>query len=178
GFEFIDKVVGGSVPRQFIPSVEHGVRDFLPRGPLGFEVVDLSVTLFDGQFHAVDSSDMAFRTAARMAMSEGLPKCDPVLLEPILEVKISAPNDFTANVQRLITGRRGHILGFNAKEGWKGWDETVANIPQSEIRDMIIELRSLTYGVGTFEWRFHRLQELSGREADHVIQARQAPAQA
>ena len=178
GFEFVDKIVGGAVPRQFIPSVEHGVRDFLPRGPLGFEVVDLSVTLFDGQFHAVDSSDMAFRTAARMAMSEGLAKCDPVLLEPILEVTISAPNEFTSNVQRLITGRRGHILGFNAKEGWKGWDETTAHIPQSEIRDMIIELRSLTYGVGTFAWRFDHLQELIGREADQVIQARQAAASA
>jgi len=178
GFEFVDKIVGGAVPRQFIPSVEHGVRDFLPRGPLGFEVVDLSVTLFDGQFHAVDSSDMAFRTAARMAMSEGLPKCDPVLLEPILEVTVSAPNEYTSNVQRLITGRRGQILGFNAKEGWKGWDETTAHIPQSEIRDMIIELRSLSYGVGTFAWRFHHLQELIGREADHVIQQRQAPAQA
>ncbi|MGO8867380.1 MAG: elongation factor G [Alphaproteobacteria bacterium] len=178
GFEFVDKIVGGAVPRQFIPSVEHGVRDFLPRGPLGFEVVDLSVTLFDGQFHAVDSSDMAFRTAARMAMSEGLPKCDPVLLEPILEVTVSAPNEYTSNVQRLITGRRGQILGFNAKEGWKGWDETIAHIPQSEIRDMIIELRSLSYGVGTFAWRFHHLQELIGREADHVIQQRQAPAQA
>lgn len=173
GFEFVDKVVGGAVPRQFIPSVEHGVRDYLSRGPLGFEVVDVSVTLTDGQYHSVDSSDMAFRTAARMAMSEGMPKCDPVLLEPILEVKVSAPTAFTANVQRLVIGRRGQILGFSAKESWKGWDETTAYIPQSEIRDMIIELRSLTYGVGTFEWSFHHLQELVGREAEHVVKARQ-----
>lgn len=178
GFEFVDKIVGGAVPRQFIPSVEHGVRDFLGRGPLGFEVVDLAVSLFDGQFHSVDSSDMAFRTAARMAMSEGMPKCDPVLLEPILEVKISAPTEFTANVQRLITGRRGQILGFNTKDGWKGWDETTAYIPQSEIRDMIVELRSLTYGVGTFDWSFHHLQELTGRDAEHVVQQRQAASQA
>jgi elongation factor G len=177
GFAFVDKIVGGAVPRQFIPSVEHGVRDYLSRGPLGFEVVDVSVTLFDGQFHSVDSSDMAFRTAARMAMSEGMPKCEPVLLEPILEVRISAPTEFTANVQRLITGRRGQILGFNAKEDWKGWDETTAYIPQSEIRDMIIELRSLSYGVGTYEWKFDHLQELTGREADHVIQQRQAALQ-
>jgi elongation factor G len=129
GFAFIDKVVGGAVPRQFIPSVERGVREYLARGPLGFEVVDLSVALTDGQYHSVDSSDMAFRTAARQAMSEGLPKCDPVLLEPILEVKISAPSEFTANVQRLVTGRRGHILGFDAKAGWKNWDETTARIP-------------------------------------------------
>jgi elongation factor G len=174
GFEFVDKIVGGAVPRNFIPAVEHGVRDYLQRGPLGFEVVDVSVTLFDGQYHSVDSSDMAFRTAGRLAMSEGMPKCDPVLLEPILQVKLSAPTEFTSNVQRLITGRRGQILGFSAKDGWKGWDETTAYIPQSEIRDMIIELRSLTYGVGTFEWSFDHLQELIGREADHVINQRQS----
>jgi elongation factor G len=174
GFEFVDKIVGGSIPRQFIPSVEHGVRDYLSRGPLGFEVVDVAVTLFDGQFHTVDSSDMAFRTAARMAMSEGMPKAEPVLLEPILEVAISAPNEFTANVQRLITGRRGQILAFQPKESWKGWDETTAHIPQSEIRDMIIELRSLTYGVGTFAWSFDHLHELTGREAEHVVNKRQA----
>ncbi|HUC61400.1 MAG TPA: elongation factor G [Alphaproteobacteria bacterium] len=172
GFEFIDRIVGGAVPRQFIPSVERGVSEYLSRGPLGFQVVDLAVALTDGQFHSVDSSDMAFRTAARMAMSEGMPKCDPVLLEPILEVKIAAPTDFTANVQRLVTGRRGQILGFSPREGWKGWDETLAHIPQSEIRDMIIELRSLTYGVGTYEWRFDHLQELTGREAENVVKSR------
>jgi elongation factor G len=174
GFEFIDKIVGGAIPRQFIPSVEQGVRDYLARGPLGFQVVDIAVTLLDGQFHTVDSSDMAFRTAARMAMAEGMPKADPVLLEPILEVTISAPNEFTANVQRLITGRRGQILAFQPKEGWKGWDETTAHIPQSEIRDMIIELRSLSYGVGTFAWKFDHLHELTGREAEHVVSQRQA----
>jgi elongation factor G len=173
GFAFIDKIVGGAVPRQFIPSVEHGVSDYLARGPLGFQVVDIAVTLLDGQFHSVDSSDMAFRTAARMAMAEGMPKADPVLLEPILEVAISAPNEFTANVQRLITGRRGQILAFQPKEGWKAWDETTANIPQSEIRDMIIELRSLSYGVGSFAWRFAHLHELVGREAEHVVSQRQ-----
>ncbi len=174
GFEFIDKITGGAIPRQYIPSVENGVKEYMKRGPLGFEVVDIQVTLFDGQFHAVDSSDMAFKTAARMAMSEALPKAGPVLLEPILEVTISAPSEFTSNVQRLITGRRGQILGFEPKEGWKGWDEVRAHIPQSEIRDMIIELRSLTYGIGTFEWSFHHLQELTGREAETVVAERKA----
>lgn len=177
GFAFLDQVVGGAVPRQFISSVEEGIREYLNRGPLGFPVVDVSVALTDGQYHDVDSSDMAFKTAARMGMSEGMPKCDPVLLEPILEVKISAPTEFTANVQRLITGRRGQILAFNTKESWKGWDETTAYIPQSEIRDMIIELRSLSYGAGTFEWTAHHLQELIGREAEHVIQQRQSTMQ-
>ena len=175
GFEFIDKIVGGAVPRNYIPSVEEGVKDFMKRGPLGFEVVDLSVELYDGQFHAVDSSDMAFKTAARLAMSEGLPKCSPTLLEPVLHVKISAPNDATARIQRIITGRRGQILGFQAKDGWKGWDEVEANIPESDVHDLIIEIRSVTMGAGTYEWQFDHLAELSGRLADQVIEERSNP---
>jgi elongation factor G len=174
GFEFIDKIVGGAVPRNYIPSVEEGVKDFMKRGPLGFEVVDLSVELYDGQSHAVDSSDMAFKTAARMAMSEGLPKCSPTLLEPVLRVKISAPNEATARIQRIITGRRGQILGFQAKDGWKGWDEVEANIPESDVHDLIIEIRSVTMSAGTYEWAFDHLAELSGRLADQVIEERGA----
>ncbi|MCH8998518.1 MAG: elongation factor G [Proteobacteria bacterium] len=173
GFEFIDKVVGGSVPRQYISAVEHGARDCLQRGPLGFPVVDLSVTLFDGQHHAVDSSDMAFKTAGRMAMSEGLPNCAPVLLEPIYQVTINVPSDFTAKIHGLISGRRGQILGFEAKAGWGGWDEVKCQMPQAELRDLIIELRSLTFGVGSFVWSFDHLQELTGRQADKVIKDRQ-----
>ena len=173
GFEFIDKVVGGSVPRQYISAVEHGTKDYLQRGPLGFPVVDLSVTLFDGQHHAVDSSDQAFKTAGRMAMSEGLPNCAPVLLEPIYQVTIDVPSDFTAKIHGLISGRRGQILGFEPKAGWDGWDEVKCQMPQSELRDLIIELRSLTFGVGSFEWNFDHLQELTGRQADKVIRDRQ-----
>ena len=170
GFEFHDKIVGGSVPRQYIPSVEEGVRDYLRRGPLGFPVVDVSVTLTDGQYHSVDSSDQAFRTAGALAMREGMPKCDPVLLEPIYQVEITVPNDFTSRVHGLISSRRGQILGFDAKAGWPGWDEVSAYLPQAELHDLIIELRSLTLGVGTFAWRFHHLQELTGRLADKVIE--------
>jgi elongation factor G len=176
GFEFHDEIVGGSVPRQYIPSVEEGARDFLNRGPLGFPVVDVSVALYDGQYHAVDSSDMAFKTAARIAMSEGMAKCDPVLLEPICSVQIAIPNEFTARVHGLISGRRGQILGFTAKEGWQGWDEVDAYLPQSELHDLIIELRSLTLGVGTFSWHFDHLQELSGRLADKIVEHRLAAA--
>ena len=172
GFEFVDNVVGGSVPRQYISSVEEGAREFLHRGPLGFPVVDVSVTLYDGQYHTVDSSDMAFKTAARIAMSEGMPKCEPVLLEPICSVQITIPNDFTARVHGLISGRRGQILGFSAKEGWQGWDEVNAYLPQSELHDLIIELRSLTMGVGTFSWKFDHLQELTGRLADKIVEHR------
>jgi elongation factor G len=170
GFAFVDKIVGGAIPRQWIPSVEEGVREFLVKGALGFKVVDVAVTLTDGQYHQVDSSDMAFKTAGRIAMSEGLPKCEPVLLEPIGHVTISVPSEHTAKVQRVITGRRGQILGYDAKPGWKGWDEVTANMPQSEIHDLIIELRSLSLGVATYNWKFDHLAELTGRLADKVIE--------
>jgi elongation factor G len=171
GFEFSNSVVGGSVPKQYIPAVEHGVKEYLVKGPLGFPVVDVAVTLTDGQHHAVDSSEMAFKTAGRMAMQEGMPKCSPVLLEPILQVEIFVPSDVTAKVNATISSRRGHILGFDAREGWPGWDVVTSHIPQAEIHDLIIELRSLSAGVGTYHWNFDHLQQLSGRLADDVIAA-------
>ncbi|RMD62109.1 MAG: elongation factor G [Alphaproteobacteria bacterium] len=174
GFEFIDKIVGGAIPRQYIPSVEAGAREYLARGPLGFPVVDVSVTLFDGQYHSVDSSDQAFKTAGRLAMQEGMPNCDPVLLEPIYEVTILVPNEFTSKVHGLVSSRRGQILGFEPKPGWDGWDELKCHIPQAELQDMIVELRSLTLGVGSFEWRFDHLQELTGKLAERVIQERRS----
>ena len=172
GFQFDETIHGGSVPKNYIPAVEAGVKEYLTEGPLGFPVVDLSVNLFDGQHHAVDSSDMAFRRAGILAMKDGLPQCAPVLLEPICKVTLSVPSEFTANAQGIITKRRGQILGFNPKEGWDGWDEVGAFMPQSELHDLIIELRSLSQGVGTFEWEFDHLTELAGREADTVIEAR------
>lgn len=172
GFEFENASVGGVVPKTFVPAVEAGVRDYLRRGPLGFPVVDISVTLIDGQHHAVDSSEIAFKTAARMAMQEGLPKCSPVLLEPILHVDIAVPGEHTSKVNALISTRRGQILGFDAREGWPGWDVVSAHLPQSDSLDLIIELRSLTSGVGTFTTRFDHLQELGGRLADDVVAAR------
>lgn len=176
GFQFDDTITGGVVPKQFIPSVEIGVADYLQHGPLaGFPIVDIGVTLTDGSYHSVDSSDMAFRQAGRLAMSEGLPKCDPVLLEPIMEVEIAVPNDATARVNGMIPQRRGQILGFDAREGWPGWDVIKAQLPETEIADLIVDLRSATAGVGTFSARFHHLAELTGRLADTVLaQHRQA----
>ena len=173
GFKFENASVGGVVPKTFIPAVEAGVKDYLQKGPLGFPVVDILVTLTDGQHHAVDSSEIAFKTAARMAMSEGLPKCGPVLLEPILRVDIMVPNAHTAKVNALVSGRRGQILGFDARDGWSGWDVVTAQIPESETRDLIIELRSLTAGVGTYTSNFDHLHELTGRLADDVVAANQ-----
>lgn len=132
-------------------------------------MVDFAVTLTDGQFHAVDSNEMSFKLAARQAMSEGLPKCAPVLLEPVVKVAIDVPSEYTSKVHGLVSGRRGQILGFEAKEDWKGWDSLYANMPESEIHDLIIELRSLTQGVGTYTAEFDHLQEISGRLADRIV---------
>ncbi|MBK8726279.1 MAG: elongation factor G [Holophagaceae bacterium] len=179
GYQFAETIVGGVVPRQYFSSVDNGVKDYLKQGPLGFPVVDIAVTLTAGSYHTVDSSDMAFKAAARVAMTEGMPLCMPVLLEPIVSVEISVPNEHTAKAQRLVTGRRaGQILGFDAKEGWKGWDVVNAFLPQSEMHDLIVELRSLTMGVGTFAWKFDHLQEMEGREADAVVKARKAALEA
>ena len=117
GFQFIDKIVGGAVPRNFIPAVGEAAEEAAKKGPFGYPVVDVSVTLVDGGFHSVDSSDMAFKTATQIAMKEGLAKADPVLLEPIDHVTISVPNDYTPRAQRLLTGRRGQILGFAERTG-------------------------------------------------------------
>lgn len=169
GFKFSEVITGGVVPKQFIPSVEHGVEDYLHKGPLGFPVVDVAVTLKDGSYHSVDSSDMAFRQAGRLAMSEGMPQCSPVLLEPIMAVTIVVPAEATARINGMIPQRRGQILGYDARPGWKGWDQIEAHIPASELEDLIIELRSATAGVGSFAARFDHLAELTGRLADQVV---------
>jgi elongation factor G len=174
GFQFASAIKGGVVPQQYIPSVEHGVRDFLKTGPLGFPVVDLAVTLTDGSYHDVDSSDMAFQLAGRLAMSEGLPQCQPVLLEPIDTVEIVCPSEATAKINAILSQRRGQILGFDARDSWTGWDLVRAMLPESEIGDLIIEVRSATAGVGGLTFKFDHLQELTGKQADQVIAARRA----
>ena len=169
GFVFEDKIKGGVVPRNFIPSVEKGIVDYLKSGPLGFPVVDIAVALVDGSYHAVDSSDAAFQTAARIAMSEGMPNCSPVLLESIMHVKIHVPSDATAKVNAVVSGRRGQLMGFDARAGWQGWDTVEAQMPLAELSDLIIDLRSLTQGVGTFETQFDHLAELTGKVADQIV---------
>jgi len=177
GFQFSETITGGVVPRQFIPSVEIGVQDYLKQGPLGFPVVDVAVTLTDGSYHTVDSSDMAFRQAGRIAMAEGLPQCSPVLLEPIMAVEIAIPSDATAKINALISQRRGQILGFDSREGWPGWDVVQAQIPAAEMDDLIVELRSATAGVGSFTARFDHLAELTGRLAEQVLAQQKAAAE-
>src|SRR5687768_13816630 len=133
-FRFTSAVVGGAVPKQYIPAVEEGVLEGLRRGPLGFPVVDVAITLTGGTYHSVDSSDQAFRTAARIAMAEVLPKLEPVLLEPILHLEIHVPRDSMSRAQRLIIGRRGQLLGMDADLDLPGWEILTAYLPQAELK--------------------------------------------
>jgi elongation factor G len=174
GFTFAEKITGGVVPRNYIPSVEEGVIDGLKLGPLGFPVVDVAVTLIDGSYHSVDSSDQAFRTAGRIGVVEALPQCQPVLLEPVHVVEIVCPTEATARMNAILSGRRGQILGFDTRDGWLGWDCVRALMPESEIGDLIVEIRSGTAGVGTFSFKFDHMAELTGRTADQIVAARRA----
>ncbi|MEZ5899936.1 MAG: elongation factor G [Hyphomicrobiaceae bacterium] len=169
GVTFDERITGGAVPKNFIPSVEIGVRDYLEEGPLGFPCVDVAVTLTDGSYHSVDSSDMAFRQAGRIAMAEGMPKCSSVLLEPVMAVEIAVPSEANSRINGIISQRRGQILGFDAREGWPGWDVIQAHIPAAEMDSLIVDLRSATSGVGSFTSHFDHLAELSGRLRDQVL---------
>ena len=169
GFVFAETVHGGTVPRQYFSSVEAGCRDACEKGPLGFQVVDVAATLTDGSYHTVDSSDMAFRTAARIGMSEALEKAGPVLLEPILAVKIFVPSEAMSRATGIVTSRRGQILGFDSRPGWEGWEVLDAQAPEAEMRGLIVDLRSATSGVGFYTAAFDHLAELVGKPADAVV---------
>lgn len=170
GFVFGDTITGGVVPKNYIPAVEQGVREALKNGPLGgFPLVDIGVTLTDGSYHDVDSSDQAFKMAGILGMREALPEARPVLLEPVLRVKIAVPSENTARVNAIVSGRRGQLMGFDARPGWHGWDVVEALIPEAEIADLIIELRSATAGVGTFTAEFDKMAEVTGRLADDIL---------
>ena len=171
GFKFTDTVTGGVVPKQYIPSVEEGVRDFLKTGPLGFPLVDLAVNLSEGSYHNVDSSDMAFQLAAKVAMKDGVANCGSVLLEPIMKVTVTTPESAMASVTTILTQRRGQILGFNPREGWDNWNVIETLMPQAELKGLIVELRSATSGVASYVSEFDHMAELSGRLADDVVKA-------
>ena len=168
GFTFVSKITGGAVPRQWIPAVEQGVKDGLVRGPLGFPVVDVVVTLLDGQFHPVDSSEMAFRIAGRITIEEALAKCVPRLLEPIDKLGVLVPTSAMSAVNSALSSRRGQILGFAARDGWPGWERIEAHLPHSERHDLIAEVRSLSQGLGSFDASFDHMSELTGRLAQEI----------
>ncbi len=176
GFQFGERIHGGAVPRQYIPAVEQGIRDAMEKGPLGFPVVDVAVTLTDGSYHTVDSSELAFRTAGRIAMSEALEAASPHLLEPVHKVTITAPGTATSRVTSAISSRRGQMLGMGPREGWSRWDRIEALMPESELQGLDAELRSLSQGLATYEAEFDHLAELNGKLADEVVHRELEPA--
>ncbi len=163
GVTFEDKIVGGVVPRQFIPAVEKGVREALAHGPNGNPVTDMHVTLYDGQYHDVDSSEQSFKTAASMGVREALPKCNPVVLEPIAHVRVTVPTNYTSAVIQQLTGKRGQILGMNPDER-AGFDIVEAYVPAVELSRYITELRTATQGLGTYSWRHERYDPVPGNK--------------
>lgn len=174
GFRFVDKITGGVIPRQWIPAIELGVRDAMERGPLGFPVVDVEVTLIDGSFHAVDSSELAFRIAGRMAMSEALAQAAPYLLEPIVKVVVETPNGTGSRAGSTLSARRGQILGLSPHPDWTRWERVEALLPESALHGLDAELRSMSQGLASFTAGFDHLAELAGKHADEVVRARAA----
>jgi elongation factor G len=172
GFVFDQKIHGGVVPKQYFGAVEEGARDALIKGPLGFPVVDVEVTLLDGSYHAVDSSEIAFRTAARIGVNLALEDCDPVLLEPVYLVTIHTPTDQMARITGLVPTRRGQIIGFEPRNDWFGWESIRAFIPEEEMHDLIIEIRSATQGLGEMTFAYDHMAEIAGRVASKVVEAR------
>jgi elongation factor G len=163
GVTFEEQIVGGVVPRQFIPAVEKGVREALQHGSVGgYPVTDIHVVLYDGAYHDVDSSEQSFRTAAGMGVRDALPKCNPVVLEPIVRVNVTVPSSFTSTVIQQLTGKRGQILGMNPA-GKPGLDVVEADVPQVELSRYITELRTATQGLGTYSWRHERFDPVPGK---------------
>ena len=172
GFQFHDKITGGAVPRQWIPAVEHGVKEAMHKGPLGFPVVDVAVTLIDGSYHSVDSSELAFRMAGRIAMSEALAAASPHLLEPVQRLTVVCPSSATSRITSAVASRRGQMLGMAPRDGWIGWDRVEALIPEAELGGLEAELRSQSHGLATYEADFDHLAELNGTLADRIVQQR------
>ena len=172
GFVFTEKITGGAIPRQWIPAVEDGVREAMHKGPLGFPVVDIGVTLIDGSYHSVDSSELAFRLAGRIAMHEALESAHPHLLEPMHKLSVVCPTSATSRISSAVASRRGQMLGLAPRDGWTGWDRIEALIPEAELSGLEAELRSQSQGLATYEAEFDHLAELNGPLADKVIQQR------
>ena len=172
GFRFTEEISGGAVPKQWIPAVEQGVREALAKGPMGFPVVDVAVTLLDGSYHSVDSSELAFRMAGRIAMGEALGQAAAHLLEPVHRLVIVTPSSATSKVSSAVASRRGQMLGLAPRDGWTGWDRIEALMPANELDGLEAELRSLSHGLATYEAAFDHLAELNGPLAEKVIKER------
>jgi len=169
GFQFIDKVVGGAIPRQYIPAVEKGIVEAMNQGVLaGYPVIDFRVTLYDGSYHDVDSSEMAFKIAASMGFKKGIEMCKPVLLEPIMKMEVIVPDENMGDIMGDMNSRRGKIIGVETK----GSNQVVkAAVPMSEVLRYAPDLRSMTGGRGTFTMEFSHYEEVPAQISEKIIEA-------
>ncbi|SHF46750.1 elongation factor G [Caldanaerobius fijiensis DSM 17918] len=167
-FEFVDKIFGGAVPKQFIPAVEKGLRECMKEGILaGYPVVNIKATLVDGSYHPVDSSEMAFKVAASLAFKKGMQQADPVMLEPILHVEVTVPEEYMGDVIGDLNKRRGRILGMQPEGRLQ---VITAEVPEAEMFRYATDLRSLTHARGTFTMRFERYEEMPPQLAQKIIE--------
>lgn len=169
GFEFVDKIVGGAIPRQYIPAVEKGVVEAMNQGILaGYPVTDFKVTLYDGSYHDVDSSEMAFKIAASMGFKKGIEMCKPALLEPIMKIEVVVPDEYMGDIMGDMNSRRGKIMGVESK----GSNQVVkATVPMAEILKYSPDLRSMTGGRGIFTVEFSHYEEVPAHIAEKIIEA-------
>jgi elongation factor G len=169
GVEFAEHVVGGTVPKNFFPGVEKGIREAAAEGVLaGYPLSDFKATLYDGSFHPVDSNELSFKIAASMALKQGILDCKPALMEPIMTVEIRIPEASMGDVNRDLNGRRGRVLGMDTKDGMQ---IITASVPQAELFTYATELRSLTGGRGTFTATLDRYEDVPAHIAEKVIEA-------
>jgi len=168
GFEFVDKIFGGAIPKNYIPAVEKGVLEAMSEGVIaGYPVVDIRVTLFDGSYHEVDSSDMAFKIAGAMALRKGVSSANPTILEPIMNVEVSIPEEYLGSVMGDLNSRRGRVLGMERV----GKRHIVkAQVPMSEIFQYATDLRSMTKGAGRFKMSLAYYEELPAYLAQNLIE--------
>ncbi|MBC7289197.1 MAG: elongation factor G, partial [Armatimonadetes bacterium] len=173
GFEFVDAIVGGAIPQQFIPSVEKGCRTAMQKGPLaGYPVIDVRVTLDDGQTHPVDSSDIAFQLAGQIAMREALQQAAPILLEPIMAVEVTAPEELTGDIVSDLNGRRARIQGMEPLGG--GMTVIRAQVPLAEMLRYAADLRSMTQGRASYVMEFSHYEPVPQQIAEQIIARAQA----
>ncbi|MCA1765532.1 MAG: elongation factor G, partial [Desulfobulbaceae bacterium] len=172
GFEFEDKIVGGVIPKTYIPAVEKGVLEAMDKGVLaGYPVVDIKVALVDGSFHAVDSSEMAFKISGSMAFKKGAQEANPVLLEPVMEMTIKVPKEYVGDVIGDLNGRRGRVMGMESE----GKLEVItAQTPMAEILRYAPDLNSITAGRGSFKAEFSHYEEVPANMADKIIEQARA----
>ena len=171
GTLFEERVTGGAVPRQWIPAVEKGMMDALAKGPLGFPVVDVAAALVDGSFHSVDSSELAFRTAGRIATADALAAASPYLLEPVAHVTVTTPGSATSRITSAIASRRGQVLRLTTLEGWSNWDIVEMLLPEAGLHGLEAEVRSMSQGMAHYEAHFDHLAEVAPKLAGTIVQA-------